>query len=261
MRVYQFRHDRPAPNQFEPRGPNCGIEVRDITKPRSPRKSMTTAPHDIPDLVPPEWKTSNKPVPYEEAVEFMERRVDGIYQGTERECVWLLEHPPILTAGTSARTEDVIDKDRFPVHTTGRGGQFTYHGPGQRIVYAMLDLRRRGQDVRAYVCALEELVIQTLATFNVTGQRRPGRVGIWIDRGAGKEDKIAAIGVRMRRWVAFHGISINVEPDLTHFDTIVPCGISDPDYGVTSLVDLGLPVSLADLDVALMAAFEEVFAS
>ena len=222
---------------------------------------MTTAPHDIPDLVPPEWKTSNEPVPYEEAVEFMERRVDGIYQGTERECVWLLEHPPILTAGTSARTEDVIDKDRFPVHTTGRGGQFTYHGPGQRIVYAMLDLRRREQDVRAYVCALEELVIQTLATFNVTGQRRPGRVGIWIDRGGGKEDKIAAIGVRMRRWVAFHGISINVEPDLTHFDTIVPCGISDPDYGVTSLVDLGLPVSLADLDVALMAAFEEVFAS
>ena len=261
MRVYQFRHDRPVPNQFEPRGPNCYIEVRDITKPRSPRKSMTTAPHDIPDLVPPEWKTSNEPVPYEEAVEFMERRVDGIYQGTERECVWLLEHPPILTAGTSARTEDVIDKDRFPVHTTGRGGQFTYHGPGQRIVYAMLDLRRRGQDVRAYVCALEELVIQTLATFNVTGQRRPGRVGIWIDRGGGKEDKIAAIGVRMRRWVAFHGISINVEPDLTHFDTIVPCGISDPDYGVTSLVNLGLPVSLADLDVALMAAFEEVFAS
>ena len=191
----------------------------------------------------------------------MERRVNGIYQGLERECIWLLEHPPILTAGTSARTEDLIDKDRFPVHATGRGGQFTYHGPGQRIIYTMFDLRRRGQDVRAYVCALEDLVIQALATFNVTGQRRPGRVGIWIDRGGGKEDKIAAIGVRVRRWVAFHGISINVEPDLTHFDTIVPCGISNPDYGVTSLVDLGLPVSLADLDVALMAAFEEVFAS
>ncbi len=222
---------------------------------------MTTAPHSIPELMPPEWKTSTEPVPYEEAVEFMERRVNGIYQGLERECIWLLEHPPILTAGTSARTEDLIDKDRFPVHATGRGGQFTYHGPGQRIIYTMFDLRRRGQDVRAYVCALEDLVIQALATFNVTGQRRPGRVGIWIDRGGGKEDKIAAIGVRVRRWVAFHGISINVEPDLTHFDTIVPCGISNPDYGVTSLVDLGLPVSLADLDVALMAAFEEVFAS
>ena len=261
MRVYQFRHDRPGPNQFEPRGPNCCIEERDITKPRSPRKSMTPVPHDKRKLMPPEWKTSNKPVPYEEAVTFMERRVNGIYQGAEGECVWLLEHPPILTAGTSARIEDLIDKDRFPVHTTGRGGQFTYHGPGQRIIYAMLDLRRRGQDVRAYVCALEELVIQALATFNVTGQRRPGRVGIWIDRGGGKEDKIAAIGIRVRRWIAFHGISINVEPDLTHFDTIVPCGISNPAYGVTSLVDLGLPVSLADLDVALMAAFDEVFAS
>tara|TARA_Y100001968_G_scaffold322684_1_gene359194 strand:+ start:967 stop:1602 length:636 start_codon:yes stop_codon:yes gene_type:complete len=209
----------------------------------------------------PVWKTSNEPVPYEEAVEFMERRVNDIYEGAKSECVWLLEHPSILTAGTSARTEDLINKDRFPVHATGRGGQFTYHGPGQRIIYAMLDLRRRGQDVRAYVCALEELVIQALATFNVTGQRRPGRVGIWIDRGGGKEDKIAAIGVRVRRWIAFHGISINVEPDLTHFDTIVPCGISNPDYGITSLVDLGLPVSLADLDVALMAAFDEVFAS
>ncbi len=261
MRVYQFRHDRPGPNQFEPRGPNCCIEVRDITKPRSPRKSMTTVPHYITKLMPPEWKTSNKPVPYEEALTFMERRVNGIYKGVESECVWLLEHPPILTAGASARTEDLIEKDRFPVHITGRGGQFTYHGPGQRIIYAMLDLRRRGKDVRAYVCALEDLVIEALATFNVTGQRRSGRVGIWIDRGGGKEDKIAAIGVRVRRWVAFHGISINVEPDLTHFDTIVPCGISNPDYGVTSLVDLGLPVSLADLDVALMAAFEEVFAS
>ena len=222
---------------------------------------MTTAPHDIPESMLPEWKTSNEPVPYEEAVEFMERRVNDIYEGAKSECVWLLEHPSILTAGTSARTEDLINKDRFPVHATGRGGQFTYHGPGQRIIYAMLDLRRRGQDVRAYVCALEELVIQALATFNVTGQRRPGRVGIWIDRGGGKEDKIAAIGVRVRRWIAFHGISINVEPDLTHFDTIVPCGISNPDYGITSLVDLGLPVSLADLDVALMAAFDEVFAS
>ncbi len=222
---------------------------------------MTTAPHDIPELMSPVWKTSNEPVPYEEAVEFMERRVNDIYEGAKSECVWLLEHPSILTAGTSARTEDLINKDRFPVHATGRGGQFTYHGPGQRIIYAMLDLRRRGQDVRAYVCALEELVIQALATFNVTGQRRPGRVGIWIDRGGGKEDKIAAIGVRVRRWIAFHGISINVEPDLTHFDTIVPCGISNPDYGITSLVDLGLPVSLADLDVALMAAFDEVFAS
>ena len=154
-----------------------------------------------------------------------------------------------------------MEADRFPVHKTGRGGQFSYHGPGQRIVYAMLDLGLRGKDIRKYVSSLEEWVIQALATFNLSGERRPGRVGIWIDRGAGKEDKIAAIGVRVRRWVAFHGISINVEPDLSHFEAIVPCGISENNLGVTSLIDLGLPVSMHDLDVALIAAFEEIFST
>lgn len=208
---------------------------------------------------PVEWKVGEGLVSYDDALSFMERRVEEISLGQAGECVWLLEHPPLYTAGTSARVEDLIDGDRFPVHPTGRGGQFTYHGPGQRVVYAMLDLRRRGKDVRAYVTALEEWVIQALATFNVSGERRPGRVGIWVDQGGGKEDKIAAIGVRVRRWVAFHGISINVEPDLSHFDAIVPCGISDPNLGVTSLVHLGLPVTMEDLDVALMAAFHEIF--
>lgn len=206
-----------------------------------------------------EWKVESAPVSYDAALTFMDQRVQDIYRGQAAECVWLLEHPPIYTAGTSAREEDLVDANRFPVHKTGRGGQFTYHGPGQRVIYAMLDLRHRGQDVRAYVCALEEWVIQTLATFNITGERRTGRVGIWVDQGGGKEDKIAAIGVRVRRWIAFHGISINVEPDLSHFDAIVPCGISDPNLGVTSLVQLGLPVTTADLDVALMAAFHEIF--
>jgi len=206
-----------------------------------------------------EIRIEKEPVPYEDAVEFMERRVADIAVGTAPEMIWFLEHPPLLTAGTSAREQDLLDVNRFPVHKTGRGGQFTYHGPGQRVVYAMLDLSRRGKDVRKYVCSLEDWVIQALATFNVTGERRAGRVGIWVDRGVGKEDKIAAIGVRIRRWVAFHGISINVEPDLSHFETIVPCGISDENLGVTSLIDLGLPVTMEDLDVALIAAFEEIF--
>ena len=215
--------------------------------------SAARTPHPV------EWKIGGGLVSYNDALDFMEQQVEDISLGQARECVWLLEHPPIYTAGTSARAEDLIDAHRFPIHPTGRGGQLTYHGPGQRVVYAMLDLRHRGKDVRAYVTALEELVIQALATFNVTGERRPGRVGIWVDQGGGKEDKIAAIGVRIRRWVAFHGISINVEPDLSHFDAIVPCGISDPNFGVTSLVQLGLPVTMEDLDVALMAAFQEIF--
>jgi lipoyl(octanoyl) transferase len=215
--------------------------------------SATRTPHPV------EWKVGDGLVSYNYALNYMEQQVEAISLGQARECVWLLEHPPIYTAGTSARAEDLIDASRFPIHPTGRGGQLTYHGPGQRVVYAMLDLRHRGKDVRAYVTALEELVIQALATFNVTGERRPGRVGIWVDQGGGKEDKIAAIGVRIRRWVAFHGISINVEPDLSHFDAIVPCGISDPNFGVTSLVQLGLPVTIEDLDVALMAAFQEIF--
>ncbi|RVU34668.1 lipoyl(octanoyl) transferase LipB [Hwanghaeella grinnelliae] len=207
----------------------------------------------------PEWRQSADLVPYLEAVADMEARAAAIRDDGAPELIWLLEHPPLYTAGTSAKEGDLITPSRFPVHQTGRGGQYTYHGPGQRIGYVMLDLKRRGPDVRKFVCNLEEWVIRALASFNVTGERREGRVGIWVDRGAGKEDKIAAIGVRVRRWVTFHGISINVEPDLSHFGGIVPCGIGDPQFGVTSLVDLGLPVTMEDLDVALMHSFEDVF--
>ena len=208
-----------------------------------------------------EIRIEKEPVPYENAIEIMERRVEDISAGKAPEMIWFLEHPPLISAGSSARQEDLLEASRFPVHKTGRGGQFSYHGPGQRIVYAMLDLGLRGKDIRKYVSLLEEWVIQALATFNINGERRPGRVGIWIDRGDGKEDKIAAIGVRVRRWVAFHGISINVEPNLSHFEAIVPCGISENNLGVTSLIDLGLPVSMHDLDVALIAAFEEIFST
>jgi len=190
----------------------------------------------------------------------MEARVAAIADGRAGELVWLLEHPPLYTAGTSARPQDLL-APRFPVHQTGRGGQFTYHGPGQRVAYAMLDLRTRGQDLRAYVAALEDWVIDALDHFNVRGESRDDRVGVWVrrpDKGPGAEDKIAAIGIRVRRWVAFHGISLNVDPDLEHFGGIVPCGIADGRYGVTSLVDLGLPVTLADTDLALRAAFESV---
>ena len=206
-----------------------------------------------------EWRIEEGSVVYPDAVSLMEERVAAIHTGTAPELVWLLEHPPLYTAGTSARPEDLLLPDRFPVFKSGRGGEYTYHGPGQRVGYVMLDLKRRGGDVRRYVHDLEEWIIRTLASFNVKGERREGRVGIWIDRGHGREDKIAAIGVRIRRWVTFHGISINLEPDLTHFEGIVPCGIAG--HGVTSLADLGLPVTMADLDVALKAAFEEVFDS
>jgi lipoyl(octanoyl) transferase len=185
----------------------------------------------------------------------MEDRAAKIADGKADEMVWLVEHPPIYTAGTSAKEADLIDT-RFPVFATGRGGQYTYHGPGQRVGYVMLDLSRRKKDVRAFVHDLEEWLIQTLALFNVKGERREGRVGIWVARG-GREDKIAAIGVRVRRWVTFHGVSLNVEPDLSHFDGIVPCGIRE--HGVTSLADLGLPVTMADADVAMKTAFEKVF--
>ena len=209
-----------------------------------------------------QWLISDAPVPYEEAVARMEARVDAIRAGTAPELVWLLEHPPLYTAGTSARDADLLAPGRFPVHRTGRGGEFTYHGPGQRVAYVMLDLKRRGPDLRRYVCDLEEWLIRALAQFNVKGERRPGRVGIWIDRGRhggrpGQEDKIAAIGVRVRRWVSFHGVSLNVEPDLEHFSGIVPCGIEG--HGVTSLADLGLPVVMADVDAALRVAWGEVF--
>ncbi|KIZ47242.1 MULTISPECIES: lipoyl(octanoyl) transferase LipB [Rhodopseudomonas] len=208
-----------------------------------------------------DWQIADSPVPYLAAVAAMEAWVAAIAAGTAPEQVWLLEHPPLYTSGTSGQASDLLDP-RFPLFTAGRGGQLTYHGPGQRIAYVMLDLKRRRPDVRAYVAALEQWIIQTLAAFNVRGERREDRVGVWVarpDKGDGYEDKIAAIGVRLRRWVTFHGIAINVEPDLSHFKAIVPCGVTDPRYGVTSLVDLGLPVTMADLDVALHAAFNEVF--
>ncbi len=213
-----------------------------------------------------EWITSPGLTPYAQAVDFMEDRAAAIAQGHADECIWLLEHPPLYTAGTSARPQDLTDPDRFPVHQTRRGGQYTYHGPGQRVVYVMLDAGARGRDVRRFVQQLEHWVIATLADFNVTGEIRDGRVGVWVRRpekpcrpdGTPAEDKIAAIGIRLRKWVSFHGISINVEPDLEHFSGIVPCGIAE--HGVTSLVDLGLPVTMGDLDVALKRNFAPVFA-
>ena len=210
-----------------------------------------------------EWITSDALISYPEAVAFMEDRANAIAAGTADESIWLLEHPPLYTAGTSAKAADLTDPDRFPVYDTKRGGQYTYHGPGQRVAYVMLDVGARGRDVRRFVQDLEAWVIAALAEFNVRGEIRPGRVGVWVDRndkprnidGSVKEDKIAALGIRLRKWVSFHGISINVEPDLTHFDGIVPCGIKE--HGVTSLVDLGLPVTLVDVDVALRKTFDE----
>ena len=210
---------------------------------------------------PAEWRVADSPVAYQDAVDVMEKRAADVAAGHAPELVWLLEHPPLYTSGTSAKPGDLIEA-RFPVFSTGRGGQFTYHGPGQRVVYLMLDLKRRRPDVRAYVASLEQFTIRTLAAFNVRGERREDRVGVWVarpDKGASHEDKIAAIGVRLKRWVSLHGISINVEPDLAHFSGIVPCGVEDPRYGVTSLVDLGLPVTMTDVDVALKQAFEDVF--
>ena len=201
--------------------------------------------------------------PYAETLAAMESHVAAMAHGKADEALWFLEHPPLYTAGTSAQPEDLVEA-RFPVHVAGRGGQYTYHGPGQRVVYAMLDLNQRGRDVRQFVCSLENWVMATLAEFNVKGERRTGRVGVWVVRadrpgldGQPAEDKIAAIGVKLRRWVSFHGISINVEPDLSHFGGIVPCGIRE--HGVTSLVDLGMPVTMADLDAALLATFPRFF--
>src|SRR6267154_3989819 len=208
-----------------------------------------------------EWRISDVPVPYPEAVAAMEARVAAIADGKAPELVWLLEHPPLYTSGTSGKEADLLDP-RFPLFSTGRGGQLTYHGPGQRVAYVMLDLKRRQPDVRAYVASLEQWIIRTLAAFDVRGERREDRVGVWVsrpDKGAGCEDKVAALGVRLRRWVSFHGISINVAPDLTHFAAIVPCGVVDPRYGVTSLADLGHPATMADVDIALRRAFEAVF--
>ncbi|AUH63886.1 lipoyl(octanoyl) transferase LipB [Paracoccus zhejiangensis] len=212
-----------------------------------------------------EWLTTPGLTDYDEALAVMEARVAAIHAGEADELVWLVEHPPLYTAGTSAKAEDLLQA-RFPVHAVGRGGQYTYHGPGQRVVYVMLDLNRRGRDVRAFVQRLENWVIAALAEFGLKGEIREGRVGVWVARpdkvplfdGSPREDKIAAIGVKLRRWVSFHGIAINVEPDLSHYGGIVPCGISG--HGVTSLVDLGLPVGMADLDVALRRSFDAVFA-
>jgi lipoyl(octanoyl) transferase len=218
------------------------------------------------DAAPVEWRTSDALVPYADAMALMDARVAGIAAGSAPELVWLLEHPPLYTAGTSARATDLLDA-RFPVHKSGRGGQFTYHGPGQRVIYAMLDLNRRNPDLRAFVGALEDWIIAALSAFDVRGECRADRIGVWVSRpqkargknGEIAEDKIAAIGIRVRRWVSFHGIALNVAPDLTHFSGIVPCGISAAHFGVTSLRDLGLGVSMSEVDVALAREFEPIF--
>lgn len=212
-----------------------------------------------------EWKITDGLTDYGAAVTLMEQRAEAIAQSAAEELIWLVEHPPLYTAGTSAKEQDLLDPTRFPVYPSKRGGQYTYHGPGQRVVYVMMDLNKRGRDIRKFVQQLEHWVIATLASFNVTGEIREGRVGVWVQRpekprlvtGAVSEDKIAAIGIRLKKWVSYHGISINVEPDLDHFGGIVPCGISN--FGVTSLVDLGLPVEMSDLDAALRTSFSEIF--
>jgi lipoyl(octanoyl) transferase len=214
-----------------------------------------------PGSLPPEWRISDSPVPYEEAVAAMEARAAGIAAGTAAELVWLLEHPPLYTAGTSANPADVIEA-RFPVHDSGRGGQLTYHGPGQRVVYVMLDLKRRGPDVRRFVATLEEWIIRSLAAFNVRAERREDRIGVWVrrpDKGGGYEDKIAAIGIRVKQWVTLHGMALNVDPDLSHFSGIVPCGVSEQRYGVTSLADLGIPAPMAKVDKILQREFAQLF--
>jgi lipoyl(octanoyl) transferase len=210
------------------------------------------------NAAPIEWQIDDAPVAYEAAVRRMEERVAAIRAGTAPELVWLLEHPPLYTAGTSARSEDLVAPDLFPVFQTGRGGQFTYHGPGQRVGYVMLDLQRRGLDLHRYVRSLEEWLIRALAAFNLTGERRPGRVGIWIAERGGAESKIGAIGVRVRHWVSYHGVSLNLDPDLSHYRGIVPCGISE--HGVTSLAAQGIVATLPELDIVLKTAFTEVFA-
>ncbi|MDC7787811.1 lipoyl(octanoyl) transferase LipB [Rhodoplanes sp. TEM] len=231
-----------------------------------PAAPVTDPPADAPAvaaaaLAPVEWRISDAPVDYPAALAAMEARVAAIAAGTAPELVWLLEHPPLYTAGTSARAADLLDS-RFPVYPAGRGGQFTYHGPGQRVAYVMLDLRRRKPDVRWFVASLEAWIVGTLARLNIRGETRDGRVGVWVarpERGDGREDKIAAIGVRLKRWVSLHGISLNVDPDLSHFGGIVPCGIADPRYGVTSLWDLGHLVEMPEVDTLLKAEFETVF--
>jgi len=212
-------------------------------------------------LAPVEWAISDRPVAYVAALAAMDERVSAIAAGTAPELVWLLEHPPLYTAGTSAKPNELIEA-RFPVFTAGRGGQFTYHGPGQRVAYVMLDLKARVPDVRCFVATLEEWIIRTLAVLNIAGERREDRIGVWVrrpDKGESHEDKIAAIGIRVRHWISLHGIALNVDPELAHFSGIVPCGVSDPRHGVTSLTDLGLPVTMAEVDSLLRREFEALF--
>jgi lipoyl(octanoyl) transferase len=230
-----------------------GTMPDDVTRPRLPGNTRSA---------PVDWAVSDASVPYEIALAAMEARIEKIANGGAPELIWLLEHPPLYTAGTSARSADLLDPDRFPVFETGRGGQYTYHGPGQRVAYVMLDLRARGRDVRAFITLLEGWIIDTLAQFNVRGEIHADRVGVWVARphhvphyAPGAEDKIAAIGLRLRRWISYHGLSINLEPNLEHFTGIVPCGVSQ--HGVTSLADLGLVVSMPELDMAMAAAFED----
>ena len=214
-----------------------------------------------PESPPAEWRPGGGLVAYEAALAAMEARAEAILAGRAPELVWLVEHPPLYTSGTSARPEELIEA-RFPVHATGRGGQFTYHGPGQRVSYLMLDLNRRAPDVRRYVATLEEWIIRTLASFGVQGERREDRVGVWVrrpDKGDGFEDKIATIGIRLRRWVSLHGIALNVAPDLTHYSGILACGVADARFGVTSLHDLGVNANMADVDAALRREFEPLF--
>jgi lipoyl(octanoyl) transferase len=231
----------------------------------SERSQLNTSFLPAPGSPPVEWRVEPGLTDYETALSFMENRAAAIRNEGAAEMVWLVEHPPLYTAGSSADPQDLLQPDRFPVFDAGRGGEYTYHGPGQRVAYVMLDLKRRREDVRAFVASLEEWIIRSLASFNVKGERREDRVGVWVVRperpplpnGQPAEDKIAAIGIRLKRWVSFHGIAVNIEPDLSHFGGIVPCGIQG--YGVTSLVDLGLPVTMGDYDVALKTAFEDVF--
>ena len=227
----------------------------------NPRETLTLGLPAMPGMAPVEWRISDSEVAYESAVAVMDERARAIAEGQASELVWLLEHPPLYTAGTSGQADEVVEP-RFPVFQAGRGGQTTYHGPGQRIAYVMLDLKRRGPDVRRYVASLEEWIIRTLAAFNVRGERREDRIGVWVrrpDKGAGHEDKIAALGIRVQRWVTLHGIAINVEPELSHFGGIVACGVRDARYGVTSLADLGITATLNDLDIALRREFEKLF--
>jgi lipoyl(octanoyl) transferase len=240
----------------------CSVQTGN---PMLDRSQIATSFHARPGSRPVEWRVAPGLVDYQDAVAFMEQRAADIRDGTAPELVWLVEHRPLYTAGTSAQASDLIEPDRLPVYKTGRGGEYTYHGPGQRVAYVMLDLKRRREDVRAFVAALEDWIIGALAAFNVTGERREDRVGVWVARpdraaladGQPAEDKIAAIGIRLRRWVSFHGIALNVDPDLSHFTGIVPCGVTG--HGVTSLVDLGLPVTMDDADAALRASFVAVF--